>query len=64
MKLTTKLLMMFVLALNVAATAMAQPALYVEGTHYEVIADPVRTSDPNKVEVSEIFLWLSALLCI
>jgi len=62
MKLTTKLLMMFVLALNVAATAMAQPALYVEGTHYEVIADPVRTSDPNKVEVSEIF-WYGCPHC-
>ncbi len=33
----------------------AQAAQYQAGKHYEVLADAVRTSDPNKVEVVEIF---------
>ncbi len=48
--------------LFVAGTAMAQPALYVEGTHYETIAKPVRTADPNKVEVTEVF-WYGCPHC-
>jgi len=46
----------------VAATVSAQPSLYVEGTHYEIIANPVRTADPNKIEISEIF-WYGCPHC-
>jgi thiol:disulfide interchange protein DsbA len=45
-----------------AAALHAQPALYVEGTHYEVIAKPVRTADPNKIEVTEVF-WYGCPHC-
>jgi protein dithiol oxidoreductase (disulfide-forming) len=48
--------------LLVASTALAQPALYVEGTHYEAIAKPVRTADPNKIEVTEEF-WYGCPHC-
>ena len=45
-----------------AGAAMAQPALYVEGTHYETLDKPVRTADPNKVEVTEVF-WYGCPHC-
>lgn len=45
-----------------AAAAFAQPALYVEGTHYETLATPVRTADPNKIEVTEVF-WYGCPHC-
>ncbi len=48
--------------LLVAGIALAQPALYVAGTHYEVLAKPVRTADPNKVEVMEVF-WYGCPHC-
>ena len=54
---------LFTLAmLFLAGTVMAQPVLYVEGTHYETIAKPVRTIDPNKVEVTEVF-WYGCPHC-
>lgn len=62
MKLITRSLLLVVLMLNAAASVFAQPALYVEGTHYEEIANPVRTSDPNKIEVTEIF-WYGCPHC-
>jgi protein dithiol oxidoreductase (disulfide-forming) len=39
----------------VATSVQAQPALYVAGTHYEEIATPVRTNNPEKIEVLEVF---------
>jgi protein dithiol oxidoreductase (disulfide-forming) len=62
MKFVTKSLMLVLLLLNVSAAAIAQPALYVEGTHYEVITSPVRTADPNKIEITEIF-WYGCPHC-
>lgn len=47
----------FLLALLASAGAIAQPAMYVEGTHYVTLEDPVRTSDPNKIEVAEVFWY-------
>lgn len=58
----TIMLMALALTLGSAASVFAQPALYVEGTHYEEIADPVRTADPNKIEVTEIF-WYGCPHC-
>lgn len=52
----------FMLALLFAGTAMAQPALFVEGTHYDTLAKPVRTANPNKIEVTEIF-WYGCPHC-
>jgi len=62
MKLLTKTLVLAALFLGAAATVSAQPALYVEGTHYNEIASPVRTSDPNKIEITEIF-WYGCPHC-
>jgi len=62
MKLYTKTLLLAALFLGAAATVSAQPALYVEGTHYDEIASPVRTSDPNKIEITEIF-WYGCPHC-
>lgn len=62
MRWFTKSLLVAVVLLGSVATAIAQPSLYVEGTHYETIANPVRTSDPNKIEVSEIF-WYGCPHC-
>lgn len=62
MKLLTKSLLLTVLMLGAAVSVKAQPVLYVEGTHYEVIASPVRTSDPNKIEVTELF-WYGCPHC-
>ncbi len=53
---------LFLLALLFAGSVMAQPALYVEGTHYELLDKPVRTVDPNKVEVTEVF-WYGCPHC-
>ena len=60
MKLLSKSLIL--LALLGATTAFAQPSLYVEGTHYEAIEKPVRTEDPNKIEVTEVF-WYGCPHC-
>lgn len=62
MKLFTRSMALLVLVFGLAVQAIAQPALYVEGTHFEAIADPVRTSDPNKIEVTEIF-WFGCPHC-
>ena len=54
---------LFTLALLfLAGTAMAQPVLYVEGTHYITLSKPVRTADPNKLEVTEVF-WYGCPHC-
>ena len=62
MKTLTKNLFALVLLFSGAALVNAQPALYIDGTHYETIKDPVRTSDPNKIEVTEVF-WYGCPHC-
>jgi protein dithiol oxidoreductase (disulfide-forming) len=53
---------LLLLSLLFTSVAFAQPSLYVEGTHYEVLAKPVRTADPNKIEVTEVF-WYGCPHC-
>lgn len=62
MRLITKSLLVLALLVTSIVPALAQPALYVEGTHYETIGNPVRTADPNKIEVTEIF-WYGCPHC-
>ncbi len=62
MKALSKTLFALVLLFSGAALVSAQPALYIEGTHYETIAEPVRTADPNKIEVTEVF-WYGCPHC-
>lgn len=38
------------------------PQTFVAGTHYEVLATPVRTADPDKIEVAEFF-WYGCPHC-
>ncbi|MBU2097681.1 MAG: thiol:disulfide interchange protein DsbA/DsbL [Gammaproteobacteria bacterium] len=40
-----------------SATAQAQPALYVAGTHFEELPAAVRTNNPDKIEVLEVFWY-------
>lgn len=55
---TLPLLILAPVALWIAApsSAVAQEQ-FEEGTHYEVIETPVRTSDPDKIEVAEFFWY-------
>ncbi len=62
MKRFSRFTLLAALLLGLIATVNAQPSLYVEGTHYEIIATPVRTADPNKIEVTEIF-WYGCPHC-
>ncbi len=45
-----------------STSVFAQPALYIEGTHYVELDTPVRTVDPSKIEVVEIF-WYGCTHC-
>ncbi len=47
------------LALGLSFTAFAQDKAetYVEGKHYRVLEVPVRTDDPSKIEVAEVFSY-------
>jgi thiol:disulfide interchange protein DsbA len=60
-KLIKQLLAVLVLA-PLAFSALAQPARYVEGTHYIVLPTAVRTADPAKIEVVEVF-WYGCSHC-
>jgi len=44
------------------STATAQGEQYKAGTHYEVLETPVRTSDPKRIEVAEVF-WYGCSHC-
>lgn len=45
-----------------AGTTTAQGKQYKPGTHYEVLETPVRTSDPKRIEVTEVF-WYGCSHC-
>jgi thiol:disulfide interchange protein DsbA len=62
MNALTKSLVSLVLLFSGAALVSAQPALFIEGTHYEALDEPVRTADPNKIEVTEVF-WYGCPHC-
>ncbi len=56
-----QLLAVLILA-PLAFSALAQPARFVEGTHYVVLPTPVKTNDPAKIEVVEVF-WYGCSHC-
>lgn len=43
--------------LSLSACAQEAPSQYVEGKHYTVLEQPVRTADPSKIEVAEVFSY-------
>lgn len=47
----------FVMALLPVAMVQAQQEKYQAGVHYEVLPQTVRTADPKKIEVNEIFSY-------
>jgi thiol:disulfide interchange protein DsbA len=50
------------IALMSAPSQAQSIAKYVEGTHYQVIASPVKTADPSKIEITEVF-WYGCPHC-
>ena len=54
MRVITALLAMII---SLAASAQEAPTSYKEGVHYETLANPVRTSAPDKIEVTELFWY-------
>ena len=48
--------------LSVSTTFAAKKAPYTAGTHYEVLKTAVRTSDPKRIEVAEVF-WYGCSHC-
>ena len=58
----SKQILALVLLAPLAFTAMAQPEKYVAGTHYTVLNTAVRTNDPAKIEVLEVF-WYGCAHC-
>ena len=54
-------LMLFCMALPWVASAQ-EPEKYQAGTHYQVISIPMRTADPEKIEVNEVF-WYGCSHC-
>ncbi len=50
------------LAFNFSTATAAPDEQYKAGTHYEVLEPPVRTSDPKRIEVAEVF-WYGCSHC-
>lgn len=55
-------LALLLLLVPMLAAVHAQPARYAPGTHYTELDNPVRTADPEKVEVLEVF-WYGCNHC-
>ncbi|MBT5824628.1 MAG: thiol:disulfide interchange protein DsbA/DsbL [Gammaproteobacteria bacterium] len=62
MKVLLKPVLLAFAFVALSASVFAQPARYIEGTHYVALDAPVRTVDPNKIEVVEIF-WYGCTHC-
>jgi thiol:disulfide interchange protein DsbA len=62
MKTMIKQFLAVLILAPLAFSVLAQPARFVEGTHYTVLPTPVKTNDPSKVEVVEVF-WYGCAHC-
>lgn len=60
-KMIKQFLAILILA-PLAFSALAQPARFVEGTHYTVLPTAVKTNDASKIEVVEVF-WYGCPHC-
>jgi thiol:disulfide interchange protein DsbA len=45
------------LVFSLSACAQDKSSEYVEGQHYVLLEQPVRTADPSKIEVAEVFAY-------
>ncbi len=52
----------FLLVVGVVGSCFAAEPQFREGVHYFVLPQPVRTSDPNRIEVAEVF-WYGCPHC-
>lgn len=57
-----KQLLAILLLAPLAFSVLAQPERYVAGTHYVVLPTPVKTNNPEKIEVVEVF-WYGCNHC-
>jgi thiol:disulfide interchange protein DsbA len=57
-----KQLLAIVILAPLAFSVLAQPEKYVAGTHYTVLPTQVKTNDPSKIEVVEVF-WYGCSHC-
>ena len=55
-------LAVLLLSMPFALAAQEAAPKYVEGTHYVRLAQPVRTADPSRIEVTEVF-WYGCIHC-
>lgn len=62
MKVLLKPFLLALTLLAISTSVLAQPARFIEGTHYDALDAPVRTVDPNKIEVVEVF-WYGCTHC-
>lgn len=62
MKIASRIFTALALLTTFSLGVQAQPALYVDGTHYTTLDKPVRTVDPNRIEVTEVF-WYGCPHC-
>ncbi len=62
MKTLLKPILLTFALITVSISVFAQPARYVEGTHFVELEKPVRTVDSSKVEVVEVF-WYGCSHC-
>lgn len=51
------LISLFCFMLSLSACAQESPDKYTEGKHYTVLEQAVRTADPTKIEVAEVFSY-------
>lgn len=51
------LLALLTMGLSLMACAQDKTETYVEGKHYRVLEQPVRTADASKIEVAEVFSY-------
>lgn len=61
-KVLVQTLALFGMLAVMIVPAQAQPERYLEGTHYDVLERPVRTADPDRIEVTEVF-WYGCNHC-
>lgn len=62
MKSMIKQFLAVIILAPLAFSALAQPARFVEGTHYTALPATVKTHDPSKIEVVEVF-WYGCAHC-
>lgn len=60
--LFTRLSALLLFSVGIIAVSHAAEPQFQEGVHYQVLPQPVRTSDPKRIEVAEVF-WYGCPHC-